>query len=198
MQYSHFEHRDPQHTPDVPTNASVAVAVVDASGTLKLVNHGWSADGRSRQVPRVLHIKPGAQCMVALRILAQSGNESAQHVLQAVERIRSGAVHSIRCECQETDPEVRLFDVTFTELRYGGGFIITSIDVTSLSNTFVRELFQSLLTIRTTAATALNKLERTKPNDPALLDAISAITRASTRGCELASLIAKVESTAIA
>lgn len=192
MQHSDFKHRDPQHPPDVPARASVAIAVVDASGTLKLVNHGWSEDGRSRQVPRVLQIKPGAQCMVALRILAQSGDESAQRVLQAVERIRSGAVHSIRCECPETDPEVRLFDVTLTGFRYGGGFIITSVDATGRDDTLVRELSQSFLGIQMTAAAALEKMERTGSQDPALYDAISAIVRASARGCELASLIAKV------
>ncbi len=191
MQYS-IEHRDPHQCTDNPT---VAVAVVDASGTLKLVNHGWSVDGRNRQVPRILQIKPGAQCMVALRILAQSGNESAQRVLQAIDRVRSGAVHSIRCECRETDPEVRLFDVTLTELRYGGGFIITSVDARRLGNALLRELSQSFHTIQTTAATALANLQRTGQRDAALFDAISTITRAAARGCEVVSLIAKVQST---
>jgi hypothetical protein len=111
--------------------AGVALGIIDADGTLKLANDGWCGDGRDRQAPKALQVKPGASCSQALRLSAQRGDESAKRVLQAFDWALSGVVRSIRCEFLERLPDRRWFDITTSVLRDGEGIIVTSIDVTA-------------------------------------------------------------------
>ena len=121
--------------PNVFDPAGVALGIIDADGTLKLANDGWCGDGRDRQAPKALQVKPGASWLQALRLIAQRGDESAKRVLQAFDWTLSGVVRSIRCEFFEPLPATRWFDITISMLRDGAGIIVTSIDVTARKRT---------------------------------------------------------------
>jgi hypothetical protein len=111
---------------DLAHPAGAAIAVIDADGILKLANSGWRGDGRDRQVPRAMQVRPGASCSQALFSLAQRGDESAKCVLRAFDWTRSGVVRSVRCEFFEPFPDLRWFTITVRMLRDGSGMMVTS------------------------------------------------------------------------
>jgi signal transduction histidine kinase len=211
MHWNHAETMTQDIVTDAFDEAGVALAVLDEEGVLEIANAAWCGEGRKRLAPKLLQLEPGGSCTQSLRLSAQHGDQSAERMLHAFERIRAGLVRSIRCEYYEADPRLRCFDITISLLSKGSGLVVSSMDVTArkfaaaatarqvddlarvtrsttmslFASATAHELTQPLLAIQASASAALRMLDSNAAKDAVVHEAVAAIATAATRASEL-------------
>ena len=196
---------------DVFQSAGVALGLLDADGTLLHANSVWDKNDDKRQIPRLLQVAPGVNCIGELSTLAREGDPRAAQLLEGFERALGGAVYVVRCEWFEAQPEPRWFDLTISSLKKSRMAVVSSLDVsrcrraaastasqidklartTRLSSMSLlaaaagHELNQPLLAVVANAETALLELRGTSERAEQLREQITEITHSATRASEI-------------